>query len=278
MSAPSQWKRTRIAWFASLCLFAGAALAGEGGFLTAEEAEAAALAQTGGGKVVEIDKHSGGDSSYYRLEILGDDGNYHVEIDADTGKLLQLFLKGADKLHRKGRVLLHSAAESSTDRRPLSLEEATTMALALTGGGAVVDTDVEYKRRRRIFVYEFEIRRDDSKYEVEIDSLGNIREFEKDGRRLPLPAAPRPAAPSSGLWERNDDASTTSSSRADLDLAEIQRLALEKVGGGTVVEYRADSVGGRGVHSVAVVRDGRKHYLEIDDDATARELRTVDAP
>ncbi len=79
--------------FAAIFALSSAVYAGESG-ITPERAREIALAQTGAGDVMELDRHQGGGGrEYFRLEILTNDGAYHVEIDANSGRLLQLIRK-----------------------------------------------------------------------------------------------------------------------------------------------------------------------------------------
>lgn len=260
----------------SAVLCCGAA-AGEG--ISAEQAKEIALAQTRGGEVVEMERRFGeGGVNYFRIMVFADDGPYHVEVDADTGKLLQFIRKhGYKGYKRRGGYIAAPPAAGATITR----EQAMAIALGQTNGGAVVDSDVDVKKRGRI-VYEFEIVNDGVKYEIEIDDTGAIVDFERKGRRRYLAVQPV-VIPESGIAaapsvEVGETGVSPVAAGARIAAEAAQSMAREKVGGGVVIEYKLETSGGRFFHEVVVVREALRHRMEIDDaSGVIRELSVRDA-
>ena len=245
--------RLTMAFLFSLCL-AGAAFSGEE--ISSETAMEMALAQTGGGTVMNMGRHYRGNGVHiYRMEILAPDGAYHVELDAADG--------GVVKLIRKGGKRRFPASQPPASGTGVNFDKALEIALAQTGGGAVVESDVDVKRDGRV-IYEFEIVNNGIKSEVEIDSDGRIVEFKQKKKRhaVVLPAetaSSTPAAP----------AVSPPLPQLRLSAEAAQALAREKSGGGAVTEYELDWDDGRPVHEI-VVRDGNaRHEMTIDDETGA---------
>lgn len=268
-----------VAMSAVLCC--GAVAAGEG--ISAEQAKEIALAQTGGGEVVEMERRFGGGGvNYYRIMVFADDGPYHVEVDADTGKLLQFIRKhGYKGYKRRGDYIATPPAAGVAGGAAITREQAMAIALGQTNGGTVVDSDVDVKKRGRI-VYEFEIIKDGVKYEIEIDDTGAIVDFERKGRRRYLVAQPVVVSESGTAVAPSVAAGETGgspvASAARIAAEAAQAMAREKVGGGVVTEYKLETSGGRFFHEVVVVRDALRHRMEIDDaSGVVRELSVRDA-
>lgn len=233
------------------------AVAAESGPITVERAREIALAQTGGGEVMELDKHYRGNGiHFYRLEIVSDDGAYHVEIDASNGKLLQFIRKHGYNKHgyKRNRQAVADAA--------ISFEQALAAALERTGGGTVVESETDVKRDGRI-IYEFEIVNNGVKFELDIDgSSGEIVKFKQKGRPLypiptPAPGAEAPVVQSS--------VQTVGLPQPRLDAAAAQAIAREKIGGGTVTEYKLDLDDGQLVHEMKLVNGNTRYEVEIED-------------
>lgn len=257
--------RTVSKLFPLLALFVCAALsAGEAsGPISAERAKEIVLAQTGGGVVIEFDRHYRGDRGYvFKLVIDADDGVYVAEVDAGTGKLLRFIRKKGYRGYRgnRGSGERPLPREDIAPRQPesgaeshLSLEEAAAIALKHAKGGVVVESEMDTSWRHGL-VYEFEIINDGGKFELEIAaSDGSLVEFKQKRGRYPSPA-PSPkaesAAPSSG---------------GGMGALAAQNLALEDVGGGNITEYKLESSKGRLIHEITIRKGNSRYELEIDD-------------
>lgn len=273
-------KKMFVALILTACLGGGTALSGEtAGPISIEQAKSIALQQTGGGEVVEVDRHYRGNGvHYYRIVVLGQDGPYQLEIDANNGNLIQFIRKHGYKGYRNPVYV----APAPSAGAGLTQEQAMALALKQTGGGTVVEIDVDVKKHGRI-IYEFEIINNGAKYEVEIDaSTGTILEFERNGKHYYVPVQPVSVPESSVISPPPaTDVSAAAApvpAQAKMSAEAAQTLAMEKVGGGAVTEYKLETSNGRFFHEVAVVKDNRRHRMEIDDDSgTIRELSVRDA-
>lgn len=148
--------------------------------ITAEQAQQLALKQTGGGEIAELEKKSPGTtSSYYRLEVIKEGNEYSLEIDASTGELLKYLKKNRHTaqtglIHAVPQPSVPSPTQALSNPAPLSttesltLEQAQAMALQLTGGGTVIESEIDGLKKGRL-VYEFEIFNNGIKYEIDID-------------------------------------------------------------------------------------------------------------
>lgn len=259
--------RTSPALFPLLAFLVCASLsAGEtSGPVNAERAKEIVLAQTGGGVVIELDRHYRGDRGYvFKLVVDAGDGVYVAEVEADTGKMLRFIRKKGyrDSRGYRGSRENRPRGGDTAPRRPesgagsrLSLEEAKEIALQHTKGGVVVESEMDSSRRHGI-VYEFEIINNGSKFELEIAaSDGSLVEFKQKHGRYPSPALPPKA----------ESGPTASSSGGGMGAMAAQNLALEEVGGGDITEYKLKSSKGRLIHEVIIRRGNSRYELEIDD-------------
>lgn len=243
----------------ALALHMPFSLAGEqGGPVTAERAQEIALAETGGGTVRNMGKYNGGDGYYYRFEIVGNDGAYHVVVAENDGRLQKFIRKYGSRGYKGNADGISGGAPSNTGvqatRTVMTREQAREIAFKQTGGGTVIESDVDYKRSGRV-VYEFEIINNDSKFDIDIDGTsGDVLKFKQKRKRSYHTAVePTPSVRRGGFPP------------ARLTAESAQALAREKVGGGSVSEYKLDYDDGRLTHEVAVIRDGVEYEVEIDD-------------
>lgn len=247
---------------AVLLTIGGVSAAESTGPITAEQAKAIALQQTGGGQVFELDRRARGDGlDYFRLEIAADDGDYHIEINASNGRLLQFIRKHG----RRGGAYAPSAAaqpRTASSQNDMTLEQAQAIALERTGGGVVVESEVDVKRSGRV-VYEFEIVNDGTKFDIDIDGVtGSIVKFkQKGGRRLPVAQSERGAAQAPAVVAGQ----TGVSSQGRIGMEAAQAIAMERTGGGSVTKYKLDRDDGRLIHEITIVNGGVKYEVEIDD-------------
>lgn len=70
---------------------------GNDGRITFEEARKIALDRTGGGEIVEIEKDYDDGMPIYEVEIIDNDNEYDVEIDAHTGDIIEYKVKSHDR-------------------------------------------------------------------------------------------------------------------------------------------------------------------------------------
>ncbi len=82
------WRAAMMA--AVIAILAGAGRAGDSqGMIDVAKASEIALAQTGGGTVVEIDRDHEWGRIVYEIEIAGPDRHYEVEVDAHSGEVVR---------------------------------------------------------------------------------------------------------------------------------------------------------------------------------------------
>lgn len=215
-----------------------------GGAVDMERAREIALSQTGGGEVVNMGRKPCGDGiDCYRFEIVAEDGRYRVEVDSSSGRLVRFIHKGGGR-YRRGMDRTDDGGRRDGTRRAgggISWDEAVRVALERTDGGVVIEGDVDRHRGGR--KYEFEIVNDGMKYEIEIDGNGDVIEFEREPMKY-----------------RDDRFGTPR-----LDIAAAGEIALERAGGGRVVEYELDVKRGRLVHKFEVA-GGDMREVRVDDE------------
>lgn len=254
--------------------FSGLCAGDAAGPVTAEQAKEIVLKQTGGGDVIEMSSYYGRNGgNYFRLVIRSNNDVYTAEVDGATGELVQFIKRrGARAYQDTARPATPAPTPNTGTGRDLTMEEAMAVALQHTGGGTVVESEVDTKRRIGV-IYEFEIINNGTKYDVEIVAVdGSLLEFkQKRGRYYsPIPA-PRtetvPATPPSAI--------ATPYRNSKIDATGAQHLAVGKVGGGHVTEYKLDMERGRLVHEITVVTGSRRYELEIDDESGMVRERSI---
>jgi uncharacterized membrane protein YkoI len=119
-----------------------------------EQASAAALAATGGGRVT--DTEVGDDESYYEVEVTLDDGS---EVDVQLDENFNVVTSDVDRPD-------DDRDETDGPITGTAREQASAAALAAAGGGRVTDTEV----RDDESYYEVEVTLDDgSEVDVQLD-------------------------------------------------------------------------------------------------------------
>ena len=132
-----------------------------------------------------------------------------------------------------------SAHASVLGDTQISFERAIQIAVEHTGNGTV--TEIEWESKYGLPVYEIEIYRDRQKYEIKIDAVTGeiIRTKEK-----------RTSSTPDGLT-----VSQVTSART----IELATTAINRAGGGRIVEINWDRERGRTVVEVEVNNNGQKH-------------------
>ncbi|QNO13289.1 PepSY domain-containing protein [Alkalicella caledoniensis] len=163
------------------------------------------------------------DDREYEIEIYFDGYEYELEIDAYTGEIKE-FERERDENYFPSKVI--------------GRDKAIKIGLEKVGGGVV--KEFEYDRDDR--EYEIEIYFDGYEYELEIDAYtGEIKEFER---------------------QRDDDYSSSPTSRTTIGSDKAIAIALKRVGGGTVIEFKYDQDDGE--YEIEIKYNGREYELEID--------------
>ncbi|MCD8139576.1 MAG: PepSY domain-containing protein [Planctomycetaceae bacterium] len=129
----------------------------------------------------------------------------------------------------------------------ISEESARQAALAQVDGGRMVRSEIDRKRGGRI-VYEYTIDDDDNRYRITIDGdTGETIEFSRKAIRR----------------DRRGDVRAETSGRISLD--DAQQIALDRVGGGDVVEAKYKShKRNRGRYEFEIIHNGYEYDIEID--------------
>lgn len=248
-------RRSAMGMIALALIVSSIAVSGEpAGPITAEKAVELALEQTGGGDIVEVDSHRRGYRvPYFRVVVMNSDGVFQVELEADSGKLLKFIKK-----HDNRRYPVPMPELPATPVNPaapvdpaipagqtLTYEQALALAMQQTGGGVLVESEIDRKRYGGV-IYEFEIVNDGVKFEVDIDGVdGGVYKFKQKGWSSLSP-------------RRNPQTRLTAEA--------AQAIAKEKAGGGAVAEYELDRDDGILVHEITIVGDSARYEFKIADD------------
>ena len=183
--------------------------------------------EVGGGIVKEFEFNL--DDGEYEIEIKYNGYEYELEIDAYTGQITEFERERDDD----------ARDSSGNERTVIGRERAVKIAKERVGGGTVV----EFEYDRDDGEYEVEIKYNGYEYELEIDAYtGQITEFER---------------------ERDDDARDSSGNeRTVIGRERAVKIAKERVGGGTVVEFEYDRDDGE--YEIEIKYNGLEYELEID--------------
>lgn len=229
---------------AALVLIVGMTAVSAADAITREKAQEIALSQAGGGRVIGFDRHLGAKGRhFFRFAIINDEGVYNIEIDEQTGRLQHLSRASGVTETTVAVAAPPASAQTPVSAREITREEAQAIALKQTGGGTIIESDVDHKHHGRIF-YEFEIVNDGVRYELEIDAAdGSVAEFKQKQTMAGAAARYQPK----------------------LTMEAAQQLAREKAGGGQIVKYELDHDRGLLVHEIVVFRNNVLHRVEIND-------------
>ena len=140
-------------------------------FISLDEAKDIALSLAEGGTIVKIELEIKRGKAEYEIEIVRGNKVYEIELDAYTGKVLDFDVDDIDK--GKGEA----SSEAVSGQNLISVDEAKSIALALTEGGTIVEIELEIKKDKA--EYEIEIMKDNKTYEIEIDAYtGKVLDFD----------------------------------------------------------------------------------------------------
>lgn len=202
------------------------------GMLTAEEARAIALDRVPG----EIIRMELDDDDEYEVKILLDGVRYELEIDAFTGAIREVDKDDDGDDDR---------SEDTVRNSVISMEEARRIALEKVNGTIV-------KEDRDDDSYDFEIRLDGRKYEIEINAFtGAVEEFEVDDDDDRNPAGSKK--------ENRDKHRKEKKSATGLSLEEARSIALSRVNGRIIEEERDDDS-----YDFEIRLDGKEYEIEIN--------------
>ncbi|SIT74616.1 PepSY domain-containing protein [Edaphobacillus lindanitolerans] len=148
------------------------------GWISADEAKDIAVGAAGGGDVRELELDRG--DRMYELELLTDQGEAEVDIDAATGEVLKLEREDRNDDGDRHERDDDEFNEDEPAAGLITRDEAMNIAIEKAGGNAKV-IEVELDRDDRHPVYELELHDGTFEYELDIDAeTGNIVDFEKE--------------------------------------------------------------------------------------------------
>lgn len=193
--------------------------------ISTDEARRIALAKVNGEIIkFELDDDDDDDDIEYEVHIRKDGIKYEMEIDAYSGVITEFEIDDGGSSRSVGAMI--------------SADEAIRIALAQVNGEIIKfelddddddDDDIEY---------EIEIRKDGTKYEIEIDAYtGEITEFERE----------------------DDDDDSANQPRSRITADEARRIALSLVNG-TITEFEEDD----DEFEIEISKDGKEYEIEID--------------
>src|SRR5699024_2618625 len=136
-----------------------------------------------------------------------------------------------------------SSEQVQTEDAFISLDEAATIALAEYDG--YIDS-IELEKENGDVYYEVEIENQDVEYELDIDAVsGDILKVEEDD---------------------NDDDGLVTKKDADnlLSIEEAEQIALDRAGGGTVVELELDEDDNRYEYEFEIIVDHQEAEVTLD--------------
>ena len=140
-----------------------------------------ALGKTGGGTIVDFELDWDDGRPEYEIEIKKDGYEYELEIDGYTGKILEFEQDEDDDYKKSAPKPAAKPVAKPAPSKPILIGDARAKEIALgkTGGGTVVDFELDWDDGRP--EYEIEIEKGGLEYELEIDGYtGQILEFEID--------------------------------------------------------------------------------------------------
>lgn len=201
--------------------------------ITAEKAKAAALERAGGGTVVKCKLDFENGRKVYEIDIVDGGTRYEMDVSAEDGKILK---------YQQKTVAEYDASVSG--KADITAEKAREIALEKTGGGTVVECELDYEHGRK--VYEFKIVNGRRKYEFDVC----VTDSEiYDYRQEEIPGS-------------DDDHRSYGDTIISPDRA--KEIALERTGGGVVVKCELDYEDRRQVYEIEIVNGRVEYEMEID--------------
>jgi beta-lactamase regulating signal transducer with metallopeptidase domain/uncharacterized membrane protein YkoI len=133
--------------------------------ITKEKAQETALAHAGGGTVVSCLEDMDDGRHVYDIIIVNGDRNYELEVDMLTGHIFEHDEDLIEGGHHNAGGALNNTAGAGT---AITAEQAKRIGLNRTGGGAVVECDLDTDDGRN--VYEITIIKNGKEYDMDIDA------------------------------------------------------------------------------------------------------------
>lgn len=142
--------------------------------ISEEQAQEIALEQTNGGNITKMSVDTDDRTKKYEFEIINGEWEYDVDVDFNSGKVVEFDQERLDSDDDDDRD-----GEISIEEAKFSLEEATKVALK-EQAGTIVETELD--RDDHQLRYEIEIHTEDNReVNVDIDAInGNVLKVEWD--------------------------------------------------------------------------------------------------
>lgn len=134
-------------------------------------------------------------------------------------------------------IVLGGCQSNTENEKAISLKDAEKIALEDVNG-EIVKSQEEIDDGHKKF--EINIIKDNVKYEFEIDRAGNI--ISKDSETIDT--------------HNNND--------AYISIDEANKIALESVGGGTIIKNELDDDDGRMIYEIEIMKDNMEYDVKID--------------
>lgn len=196
------------------------------------------------GQIVEYELEKEKNGYKYEFKIHKDNKRYEIEIDAQSGKIVEFKSKTVAKNSSEAtpsKTNKPSENKSSeAGKKVIPIGEAEKIASKKVNG-QVVELELEKENGR--IIYEVKIHKDGKKYEMEIDAYtGKILEIES--KTLPS---------SEGVPQDKNI----------ISLDKAKEVALKEVKG-EILEYQLEREKGGYIYEFKILKDGKKYEVEID--------------
>jgi len=200
-----------------------------------ERAVEIAMEKTGEGTLVEFELDL--DDGEYEIEIKYNGKEYEFEIDAYTGRIME-FERDKDDDDWDDDDDWNDD-DSKSDGTVIGMDRAIEIAFAKIGGGVVMEFEYDMDDGE----YEMEIHYDGYEIEIEMDAYsGRFIEYERD--------------------EEDDARGITGERDNVIGRRRAIAIAIEKVGGGIVIEFEYDMDDGE--YEIEIWYNGKDYDVEID--------------
>jgi uncharacterized membrane protein YkoI len=222
------------------------------------QAQAVAIASSvASGKLTEVNLENG------RYEIEFEDGQTEIDVIVDlNGNVLKI--EKEDELGRRDLELINPK---------FTEEQAKQIALAAVPGTI---TEFESVKVNNIYIYEIEIKDEFGQADVSVDMMtGQVveieRETEDDDDDSPKiskststpPTSPKPSTSTQSTSEKTSTASPTGTA-SPISQNEAEKIAINAVGGGSVIEVDFDTEGGKEVYEIEIEFNGDEFDVLVE--------------
>ena len=181
-------------------------LAADSAEISADQAKEIALAKTGGGDVTEIKlNYEKKGRKVYEIEIVNGNIKYDMDIGVTDSQIYDYEEEIIKTSETQGSASNSNQGNVSTETQSsdpeITVEKAQEIALAKTGGGTVIECNLDYENGRK--VYDIKIINGDTKYCMDVGVLDSqIYDYETE---TIYSTSPSTQAPSTYLYGYDDD-------------------------------------------------------------------------